>query len=227
VTRARLDPDAIYTLTFDCYGTLIDWEGGVRAAAEGIASLRDADLARLVRDRERIERELERGPYRPYREVLAASVVAAAREQGLVVAADEARAFAESQAAWPPFEESRAVLARLAERWQLAILSNVENAVLAASARALAAPFELFVSAEDVRSYKPAPAHFEAALAQLGVERQQVLHVACSLYHDVRPALALGLRTAWVNRAGEELPEGIAPDLVVPDLTTLAGALGA
>ena len=213
--------------TFDCYGTLIDWQRGVRDAASALASLRGADLARLVRDRERIERDIQRGPYRPYGEVLADSIAAAAREQGLAISHEDALSFAGSQAQWPPFAETRAALARLAERWQLAILSNVEDRVLASSVRQIGAPFEGLVTAEELRSYKPAPAHFEAALARLGVEKHQVLHVACSLYHDIRPAIAFGLRTAWIDREGEGLPGDVAPDVVVSDLRSLAAILGA
>lgn len=220
------DPAEIWTLTFDCYGTLIDWNAGVREAVSSIGSLRGADLARLVRERERAEREIQRGEYLPYGEVLARSLAAAAREQGLEVPPEDARRFAESQGDWPPFAESRVALARLAERWQLAILSNVETQVLERSVRALGAPFELRITAEEVRSYKPAPAHFEAALARLGIGPERVLHVACSLYHDVRPAAAIGMRTAFVDREGEGVPADLAPDLVVPDLRALLVALG-
>jgi 2-haloacid dehalogenase len=224
--RRAIDPDSIYTLSFDCYGTLIDWRRGVAEAARSIPALRNADLARLVADRELIEREIELGPYLPYGEVVARSIGEAARAQDLELSTDEARAFAASQASWPPFEEARQVLAILAERWQLVILSNVEDEVLRASVRLLGAPFEELVTAEQLRSYKPKPAHFEAALARLGIEKQNLLHVACSLYHDVRPARALGIATAWVDRDGEGVPADLDPQLVVPDLASLARALG-
>ena len=224
--NAPFDPNEIYTLTFDCYGTLIDWQRGVREAAAAIESLRNADLPRLVRDRERIEREVQRGPYQPYGAVLAQSLIAAAREQALVVAEEDALRFARTQASWPSFEESHAVLTRLAERWQLAILSNVETRVLAASVDLLDAPFEALVTAEELRSYKPSRPHFDAALARLGVENRRILHVAASLYHDVRPASALGFRTAWIDRENEGRAEDVAPDLSVPDLTALAQVLG-
>jgi 2-haloacid dehalogenase len=218
----KLDPDEIYTLTFDCYGTLIDWKRGVREAVADIESLRDADVDRLILDRERIERDIQRGPYRLYREVLAESLIGAAREQSIEVDPVRARRFAETQAEWPPFDESRSALARLAERFQLAILSNVEDEVLRASVERLGAPFEELVTAEQLRSYKPAPAHFEAALARLGIEKERILHVACSEYHDIRPARGLGFRTAWIDREGRAPQTGSNADLVVPDLTSLA-----
>jgi 2-haloacid dehalogenase len=222
----RPDPDEIYALTFDCYGTLIDWQSGVRAAAEHAVSLRGADFAQLVRDRERIEREIQRGPYRRYGDVLADSVVLAAREQRRNVSREEARAFAETMPSWPPFAESADVLRRLAEKYQLAILSNVETRVLEASVRALGAPFEMLITAEMLSSYKPARTHFDAALAHLGLERERILHVACSLYHDIRPAAALGWSSAWVNREGESTPPDVAPSWIVSDLTSLARELG-
>ena len=223
----RLDPREIYTLTFDCYGTLIDWRRGVADAAASIESLRAADLPRLVRDRERIEREIQRGRYLPYGEVLAESVAAAAREQGIDLAPDGARRFAESQARWPPFDESRAALARLAARWQLAILSNVEDRVLDASVALLEASFEERITAEQVRAYKPAHAHFETALARLGVEKERILHVASSWFHDVEPALALGIPVAFVDRDREGVPAGsAAPALVVAVVGSLARARG-
>lgn len=205
---------------------MIDWQSGVRSAASKISALEGCDLTRLVRDRESFERELQRAEYRPYGEILSDSLISAAREQGREVPAAQARQFAVGMSEWPPFRESRTVLNRLAERYQLAILSNVETRVLEDSLRVLEAPFEDWISAEDVGAYKPAPAHFETALVRLGIEKDRVLHVACSLYHDVRPALALGWPVAWVNREKEKLPADLEPSLVVPDLSTLARELG-
>ncbi len=222
----KLDPREIYTLTFDCYGMLIDWRTGVARAAAAIEALRGCDLDRLVRDREHSERELQRGPYRPYGEIVAQSVTLAAREQGRELDAASAHAFAQSVATWPPFEESTRVLRRLAARYQLAILSNIETHVLEASVRLLDAPFEALITAEELRSYKPAPAHFEAAPARLGVERERILHVACSMYHDVRPATALGFHVAWINREHEEPALDVRPWRTFDDLTALAAALG-
>lgn len=224
--RRRPDPASIYSLTFDCYGTLIDWRAGIESALREIPSLARSDLDRLVHDREFIERELQCGPYRPYGEVLAASLVSAAREQSVALAPDDARTFAASMSTWPPFAESRDALNRLATRYQLAILSNVETRVLEASVRLIDAPIEERITAEQLSSYKPAPAHFETATQRLGLERRRILHVAASLYHDIRPASALGFPVAWVNRDGEELPADLRPDWIVPDLTTLARELG-
>jgi len=222
----RPDPKQIYALTFDCYGTLIDWQSGVRAACAATLSLEGCDLDRLVRERELVERDIQRDAYRPYGEVLAASLVLAAKSQARVVSVDESGAFAATMRAWPPFDESRAALRRLARRYQLAILSNVETAVLKSSVQALDAPFEDLITAEMLGSYKPRRAHFDSALERLGLAKERVLHVACSVYHDIAPAAELGWFTAWVNREGEPSPPDLAPSWVVSDLSTLATALG-
>jgi 2-haloalkanoic acid dehalogenase type II len=220
--RSASDFDA---LTFDCYGTLVDWLGGVRAAIAARPGLAGADLDRLVRDRDAIDRELVLAPYRPYGEILRESLRRAAELQGRRLGPGEADAFAASMPRWPPFEETPGVLRRLARRYRLAILSNVETATLSASVRALGAPIELCVTAEELRSYKPARAHFDEALQRLALPRERVLHVACSLFHDVRPAVALGWNAAWINREGEAVPRDLECVLVVPDLASLERAL--
>ncbi len=224
--RRRPDPDSIYALTFDCYGTLIDWRRGVERAAHAIESLARCDIARLVQARERLEREIQRGPYERYDDILASSVVSAAQEQGVTVSAEDARRFSESMSTWPPFAETSQAASRLATRFQLAILSNVETRVLGASVRLIDAPFEALITAEQLASYKPAAAHFDAAIEQLGLVPEQILHVAASLYHDVRPASARGFHVAWVNRDAEPLPTDVAIDWIVPDLMSLALELG-
>ena len=216
----------IEALTFDCYGTLIDWNGGVRGAASRAPSLAGIDLERFVRDRDAADRELIQGPFRPYAEVLALSASRAASSQGRTLSDTEARAFAASQRTWPPFAESPAALARLARRFRLAILSNVDADVLACSAALLGARFELLLTAGEIRSYKPRPDHWRHALARLGLATPAVLHVGCSLFHDIRPATGLGFRTAFVNRERESLAPGDAPTLEVPDLETLCRELG-
>lgn len=221
MSRARFE-----VLTFDCYGTLIDWLGGVRAALQELPSLQGCDLERLVRDRDRIDCEVvATSAYRPYGELLGESLRRAAALQGRELSQVDAARFAGSMHRWRPFPEVPPVLGRLARDHRLAILSNVETHVLVASMRQLGAPFETWVTAEQVRAYKPATAHFEEALRRLRVDKERVLHVACSLHHDVRPALALGWHVAFVDREGTSLPDDLAPELVVGDLEQLAAAL--
>ena len=123
-----------------------------------------------------------------------------------------------------PFEETQDALAKLAERFQLVILSNVQTKVLEASVALIGAEFSELITAEQLRSYKPRTAHFEEAVARVG-SAERILHVAQSVYHDCRPAHGLGWATAWINREAEPLPEDFAPDLVQPDLSSLVQAL--
>jgi 2-haloacid dehalogenase len=221
----RLELDRIRALTFDCYGTLIDWLGGVRRAVAAMPSLDGCNTGRLLKDRENVELEMLAGPYRPYRDVLAISMARAARFQEREPGESEITSFAASMGTWEPFPETPGALQNLREHYRLAILSNVDNDILDDTVARLDVPIDVRVTAENVRSYKPATAHFEEALKLLELEKTEVLHVAQSLRHDIRPVGGLGWRTAWVNRLGESLPLDLKPDLVVPDLRTLVERL--
>jgi 2-haloalkanoic acid dehalogenase type II len=223
---SAVDPAQLAALTFDCYGTLIDWLGGVRSACSSIATLAGCDLERLLADREQTEADIEAGEFQTYDLVLAASLQRAAERQGCAVSEEDAAAFADSVGRWTPFPDSREMLHRLAARYQLAILSNIQPDVLARSVDLLGTPFEVTVTAGELGSYKPARAHFDEGLRRLGLPKERVLHCANSLFHDVQPALAMGWNVAWVNRDGKALPAGVEPNWVVPDLTALVLALG-
>jgi 2-haloalkanoic acid dehalogenase type II len=221
-----VDPDRLAALTFDCYGTLIDWLGGVRAAVSSIAALEGCDVERLLAEREDTEAAIEAGAFQTYDRVLAQSLQRAATRQGCAVSDEEAAAFADSVGDWIPFADSREMLRRLATRYQLAILSNIQPDVLARSIDHLGAPFAVTVTAGEIGSYKPARPHFDEGLRRLGLPKERVLHCANSLYHDIRPALELEWNAAWVNREGKSPPPGVEPHLVVPDLERLVAALG-
>jgi len=210
-------------ITFDCYGTLIDWERGIRDAFAAVAAAirrpvnLDAALALYVETEAQVEAE----PYRRYREVLreTATRIAARLEWRL----PESRAgfLAESMPAWPPFPDTNRGLVRLDQAgYRLGILSNVDDELLAWSRRHLSAGFEIVVTAEQAGSYKPAPAHFTMARDRIGGRRW--LHAAQSYFHDVVPARALGIRVAWVNRHGERAPDGGRPDRECATLGELA-----
>ncbi len=223
---AKLDLDRVRALTFDCYGTLVDWLGGLGAWVSSTASLDRVDLDRLLADRANEELELEAGPYRPYRDVLAISLARAARKQKREPTEEELGRLVEGMAGWPPFAETHDALVRLRERFRLAILSNVDDDTLAATVSILDVPFDARITAQELRSYKPATTHFEEALARLELAKGEVLHVAQSLRHDIRPASKLGWNTAWINRLGESLPMDLKPDIVTRDLTSLCDRLG-
>jgi 2-haloacid dehalogenase len=225
-----LDFDRFTYLTFDCYGTLIDWERGILGALRpvldrhGIAISDDAALELYGE----LESAAERGPYLPYRDLLATVMDGFGERLGFVPSADERAALAMSVGDWPPFPDTVAALRALADRFQLVILSNIDDDLFALSARHLGVAFAAVVTAQQVGSYKPDPRNFRALLARLDAAPDQVLHVAQSLFHDIAPANALGLTTVWVNRrhdwpgSGATPPATARPDLEVPDLRTLA-----
>jgi 2-haloacid dehalogenase len=221
-----LDTADVRALTFDCYGTIVDWDGGIAAALAALPSLEGADLARLVREREEVEKELQAGTFHSYGEVLGESLRRAVALQDRTPEDGEVAAFVQGMGDWPPFADSVVALGRLGMRFRLAILSNVETAVLRRSLTHVPVSFAELVTAEQVRSYKPARAHFDEALRRLDLEPREVLHVAGSLYHDVRPARELGWSAVWIDRRGEGAPDDLEPDRVFPDLGALADALG-
>lgn len=226
----HLDLDRFEVLTFDCYGTLIDWEAGIIAAARRILARHGVSLPdeALLERYAAAEAAVEVGPYRPYRDVLAASLAIVARDSGVELTAEELAAFGASVADWPPFPDSAAALAALRGRFRLGVVTNCDADLFAASSAKLGEPFEWIVTAEEARAYKPSLRPFEVALARIGLPTERILHVAQSLYHDHLPAKRLGLATVWVNRRhdrpgwGATPPAEASPDLVVPDLATLA-----
>jgi 2-haloacid dehalogenase len=209
--------------TFDCYGTLIDWDGGVRGA---LARLAGAERAPELLERyHAAEPEVEAGPYRRYAEVMSLALARAAEEAGVPLPPGEEDALARALPSWRPFPEVPGELEELRRRgWRLAVLSNCDREHIVASQRALGVAFDAVVVAQDVRSYKPARAHWERFFAITGAERDRHVHVAASLFHDIAPARELGLASVWINRAGEAPAPGPAREL--RDLRGLADALG-
>jgi 2-haloalkanoic acid dehalogenase type II len=210
-------------VTFDCYGTLVDWEGGLATAflraawADGVRLERGA----VIRAYLAVEPEVEAGPYRPYREVLAESARRVA--EGLGWRLDPARAgfLADSLPGWVPFPDTNPALARLhAGGYALGILSNIDDDLFAATRRHLAVDFALVVTAQQVRAYKPAPPHFEAAQRAIGSRRW--LHVGQGYFHDIVPARTRGIPSAWINRNGEAPFDGGGADREFPTLAELA-----
>jgi 2-haloacid dehalogenase len=215
-------------LTFDCYGTLIDWRRGLVGAVRACPGVRAVNLDenRFLARRQALEAELESGPYCPYRKIVAGSVIGALAEQGIELPGTEAEGVAASVGEWEPFPEVPAALEALGAGRELAIVSNVDRRDIERSVQRLGVPFAVIVTAEEVRSYKPARAHFNEVLRRLGLPRESVLHVAQSLYHDIHPVTALGGDSAWVNRLAEPLPPDLSPRFQVPDLASLATTLG-
>ncbi|MBX5474043.1 MAG: HAD-IA family hydrolase [Thermoleophilia bacterium] len=209
--------------TFDCYGTLIDWNGGIGRELERLFGT--AGASRLLHGYHELEPVVQReDPARPYRDVLAVTLARLAEREGLPLPPGEADALARSLPAWPPFSEVPAALEDARARgWRLAILSNTDRDLLEASMERIGVPFELAIVASEIGSYKPARAHWDAFFERTGADRAGHVHVAASLFHDIAPVSALGLRTVWVNRLGEE-PDP-QPDVELRSLDGLGAAL--
>ena len=189
--------------TFDCYGTLIDWNAGIGGELERVFGTEAAP--RLLERYHELEPRVQREGYRTYPEVLTLVLEELLREEGLQLPEGEAGALAKSLPDWPPFPEVPDALAELRRRgWKLAILSNTDRDLIAASQKQIGVPFDLAVVAEDVESYKPAHAHWEHFFEQTTADREHHVHVAASLFHDIEPAARLGLKAVWINRLHEE-----------------------
>jgi len=217
-------------LTFDCYGTLIDWESGLVAAIRRVLDPRGVEAGDddLLERFARHEAAVEAGPYRPYREVLSRTLLGICGELGLEPSAGELEAFAGSVGGWPPFPDTVGALERLVRRFRLGVVTNCDDDLFAATSRRLGVIFDWVITAQQVGAYKPSTRPFEVALARIGAPRERILHVAQSLFHDHVPARRLGLATAWIDRrhgrpaGGATPPASSEPDLVVPDMATFA-----
>jgi 2-haloacid dehalogenase len=213
--------DRFEVLTFDCYGTLIDWEAGLLAALRSaLPALGGMEGDALLESYARHEAEAERPPYRSYRDVLATGVRGVAGDNGLEVADGEVAAFSESVRDWPAFPDSAESLRRLHERFRLGVITNCDTDLFAASSERLGVTFDWVVTAEMARSYKPGLAGFELAFETIPVPRARILHVAQSLFHDHVPAKQLGLSSVWIDRRHDRPGPGATPVAdAVPDAT--------
>jgi 2-haloacid dehalogenase len=209
--------------TFDCYGTLVDWNAGIRGELERLFGVGEAG-ALLARYHE-LEPEIQsENPGASYRTVLTVALERLADERGLQLPEGETSALARSLPDWPVFADVAPALAEARERgWHLGILSNTDRDLIDASMVAIGIAFQLAIVAGEIESYKPAPRHWEAFREHAGVDAASHVHVAQSLYHDIAPASQLGIPTVWINRLGE--PEDDRPTLTLPDLSRLPDAL--
>ena len=209
--------------TFDCYGTLIDWNGGIGRELERLFGT--ARAGELLHAYHEIEPQVQREqPVRGYRDVLTVSLARLAEREGLELQTGDEAALADSLPAWQPFPEARAALEDARARgWRLAILSNTDRDFIDASLGHIGVPFDHVVVASEIGSYKPARGHWRVFDQTAGPDREGWAHVGASLFHDVAPAVGLGLPTVWVNRLGEE-PEP-QPDVELRSLEGLGEAL--
>ena len=226
-----MDFSRFRAISFDCYGTLIEWEAGILPALRMFLDSHyclqaDATLLALYGE---FEAEAESGPYQTYRSVLSSVVRSFGTRFGFQPSEDELRILHASIPSWPPFPDTVAALQQLQKRYRLAIISNIDDDLFASTRKHLGVEFDTVITAEQAQSYKPSINNFRLALDRLGVPPDHLLHVGQSIYHDVIPAQSLGIATVWVNRrsarpgVGAVRPAVGKPDLEVPDLQTLAG----
>jgi 2-haloacid dehalogenase len=233
-----MDSGRYKVVSFDCYGTLIDWENGIVSGLRPVLSAHGVDATdeEILELHAQTEHELqatsERGRYVKYRDVLGEEVGEAGRRWGFEPTPSEINALADSLRHWKPFPDTVEALRALKERYKLAIISNVDDGLFALTACHLEVEFDWIVTAEQAQTYKPSLNNFQVALKRIGVEPGRLLHAAESIFHDVAPAKELGLSTVWVHRrAGKEgfgatPPASAEPDFEVPDLKTLVTTVG-
>ena len=229
MTAPKVNWSAIKVLTFDCYGTLIDWEKGLLETlipvldAHGV-HVPDADVLGLYAD---LEQVAEREPYRDYKSVLRLVMDGFAAKFGFRLVDGERECLVHSLRQWMPFPDTVEVLRILKETFNMAVVSNVDDDLFSFTEQRLGFRFDWVNTAEQVRSYKPSLNNFFTAFRRIGVPMSQIVHVAQSLYHDIAPATQIGVTCVWVNRRHGQRGHGATvqgdakPDIVVPDLHSL------
>ncbi|MGB3267180.1 MAG: haloacid dehalogenase type II [Microcoleus sp.] len=231
-----LDFNQFEVVSFDCYGTLIDWERGILPVLKQLLSSREIDLSddgtlELFAEFES-ELEKDKSDYIEYRKILQEIVKKIGQKLNFEPTETEVKTLADSVNNWQPFPDTVAALLGLKQKYKLAVISNIDDDLFAGTAKHLKVEFDWVITAEQVRSYKPSTRNFEIALETMGIAPEKLLHVAQSLYHDIVPAASMGISTVWVNRRhdktgfGATLPASAQPDLEVPDLKTLVEAIG-
>jgi 2-haloacid dehalogenase len=229
-----LDFDRFQVVSFDCYGTLIDWEEGIVRALRPVLSAHRIALSdeEILTRYGSLESSAEAGSFKPYKAILGHIVEELAAHLHFEPTPTERQCLVASLASWPPFPDTVEALRALGRRFKLAVISNIDDDLFSHSARLLEVPFDWVITAEQVRSYKPARRNFTHALRRIGVPGERLLHVAQSLYHDIAPATQLGLTSVWVNRRQGRTGPGATPSaqaqpaLEVPDLRTLVEIIG-
>ncbi len=227
-----LDYRRFDAITFDCYGTLIDWEAGILAGLQAVLAPRGIEATddRLLEEYATLEARAEAGPYLRYRDILAFALLGVAARFGVVPTPAEVNGFSDSVGRWPAFPDSTAALRRLQSRFRLGVITNCDDDLFARSATRLQTDFDWVVTAQQVGAYKPNERGFEVAFERIGVPRDRILHVAQSLFHDHVTAKRLGLTTVWIDRrqgrpgSGATPPAQATPDATFPDMASFAAA---
>lgn len=230
-----LDFNQFEVVSFDCYGTLIDWESGILPVLRQLLSNREIDLSDdgTLEMFAEFESELEKDQsnYIKYRKILQEIVKKLGQRFNFEPTETELNSLADSVKNWQQFPDTVAALQALKQKYKLAVISNIDDDLFAGTAKHLQVELDWVITAEQVRSYKPSTRNFEIAMDRMGIAPEKLLHVAQSLYHDIVPAASMGISTVWVNRRqgkagfGATLPASAQPDLEVPDLKTLVESI--
>jgi 2-haloacid dehalogenase len=221
-------------LSFDCYGTLIDWESGILAALKTIllnhqVNLKDEQILEIYAQS---ESNHQGGDYLKYREILKNVVQDFCQRTNITPSESELNYLAESLKYWEPFPDTVEALKALKKRYKLTIISNIDDDLFADTAKHLEVELDWIITAEQVKSYKPSLQNFEFAIQRMGISPDKLLHVAESIYHDIIPTKSMGLTAVWVNRRkdkegfGATVPASGTPDVEVPDLKSLVSLMG-
>lgn len=212
-------------ITFDCYGTLIDWEGEIQKFFRKILEkhgVQHADVVALQRHWENVQFEYIQGPYRPYKEVLKNTLPMAFRDYGYPFSPEDCVLFSESMGKWQPFSDTREALLELKKYTKIALITNTDDAIIAETVKQIGVEFDEIITAEQAGAYKPSHKGFHLALERLGLETSEILHAGFGFKYDVVPATQLGIRSCWINRYGEVRPVNVKETYLVGDLATLA-----
>ena len=232
LSNIMLDFNRYQWLSFDCYGTLVDWETGISdavaeaLASHGISKSRSAILQLFADAEPRVQSSPD---YLDYRHVLREVMATIGSDLGLRLTASELACLVDTLPRWPVFPDAADALGRMKARYRLAIISNVDDDLFAGTAAALGIEFDAVITSQQARSYKPNLRNFDLAAEWMAVDKAEWLHIAESLYHDIGPANRLGIASVWVNRpdrGGGTRQTDAVPDLTVPDLATLARMMG-
>jgi 2-haloacid dehalogenase len=227
-----IDYGSFEALTFDCYGTLIDWEAGILAGIRPVLDARGVKATddEVLEEFAKAEATLEAGPYLRYREILGRCLREVAADHAVAPDLADVAAFADSVGEWPAFSDSTEALRRLQARFRLGVITNCDDDLFARSAARLDTDFDWVVTAQQARGYKPDRHTFQFALERIGLPRERILHVAQSLFHDHVPAKELGLTTVWIDRrsgrpgSGATPPADAEPDATFTDMASFAAA---
>lgn len=214
-------------VTFDCYGTLVDWESGIKNTIKTILDDKgvNGNIEELFRTREDLEFDLIQSEYRRYREILALSLKETFLQFQLPYSNRDGEKLADSVPDWPVFSDTVKSLGRLGRMSRVCIISNVDNDIIARARDRIGVRFDMIVTAQEARAYKPSIRPFQLALEKLKVRSSKVLHVSSGFRYDIPPAHQLGFNTAWVNRKREKVPVGFSVDYEFSNLAELADFL--